>query len=402
LPTKSAHTWSSWARFSKIDRSGGADPAEEEIMKKHLVLAGGGHAHMVTLSNLHRFVEKGYRVTVIQPSEHHYYSGMGPGMLGKTYTPDEIRFATRRVVEKMGGTFVLGKIERIDADNRTVRLGSGDFIPYDVISCNVGSHVPQHMIAGALDEIYLVKPIERLLAAQGRILELSSRRKLSIGVVGGGPSAVEIAGNVWRLTRGPGLHPAVIRILTKTRVMPHHPEGVRAKAMASLRRRGIEIVENCDAREIRTGRVTDAAGKSHEADIIFVAVGVKPNPVFRDSGIPTGPGGGLLVNRYLQSTAYPAIFGGGDCIDFQETPLDKVGVYAVRQNAVICDNLMAALEGKALQTFDPKGDYLLIFNLGDGTGIFYKRPILFGGRPAFIIKDYIDRKFMRRFQALES
>ncbi|MEJ2167255.1 MAG: pyridine nucleotide-disulfide oxidoreductase, partial [Desulfobacterales bacterium] len=62
-------------------------------MKKHLVLAGGGHAHMVTLANLHAFVEKGYQVTAIGPSEYHYYSGMGPGMLGKTYAPEEIRFA---------------------------------------------------------------------------------------------------------------------------------------------------------------------------------------------------------------------------------------------------------------------------------------------------------------------
>jgi NADH dehydrogenase FAD-containing subunit len=66
---------------------------------QHLVLIGGGHAHMVTLAKLYTFVEKGHRVTVIGPSDHHYYSGMGPGMLGKTYTPAEIRFATRHVVQ---------------------------------------------------------------------------------------------------------------------------------------------------------------------------------------------------------------------------------------------------------------------------------------------------------------
>ncbi len=371
-------------------------------MKKHLVLAGGGHAHMVTLSNLRRFIEKGHRVTVIQPSEHHYYSGMGPGMLGRTYTPDEIRFATRRVVERMGGAFVRGRVDRIDADAGRVNLESGNSIPYDVISCNMGSQVPQNMIAGPLDDIYLVKPIERLLDAQRRILELASRRKLSIGIVGGGPSAVEIAGNVWKLTRGPGLRPAAIRIFARTSVMPHHPEGVRAKAMTSLQRRGIEIVENSSVQTIRTGRVVEASGRAHELDIVFVAVGVVPNPVFRESGIPTGPDGGLLVNRYLQSVAHLDIFGGGDCVYFQEAPLDKVGVYAVRQNAVICRNLMAALEGNALQPFDPGGGYLLIFNLGDGTGVFYKRPLLFGGRLAFLVKDYIDRRFMRRFQALES
>ena len=77
-------------------------------MAKHLLLIGGGHAHMVTLANLHVFVEKGFKVSVIQPSDYHYYSGMGPGMLGGTYHPDSIRFATKNVVEKKGGTFIHG------------------------------------------------------------------------------------------------------------------------------------------------------------------------------------------------------------------------------------------------------------------------------------------------------
>ena len=79
-------------------------------MARHLVLIGGGHAHMVTLSRLVEITGRGHRVTVIQPSEHHYYSGMGPGMLGRTYRPAEIRFATRRVVEKQGGRFVLDRL----------------------------------------------------------------------------------------------------------------------------------------------------------------------------------------------------------------------------------------------------------------------------------------------------
>jgi NADH dehydrogenase FAD-containing subunit len=370
-------------------------------MKKNLVLAGGGHAHMETLANLHVFVAKGCNVTVIGPSEHHYYSGMGPGMLGKTYTPEEIRFATRHVVEKKGGNFVLGKVVKIDPTAQRVHLGSGDSVPYDLLSCNLGSQVPEDNIADGLDGIYLVKPIERLLAAQKRILELGSQKKITVGVIGGGPSSVEISGNIWRLTRQPGMQPAGIKILTSKTLMPHHPAGVRKKALASLKARGIEIVEDCDIQQIKTGRVTDVSGNIHEFDIIFIAVGVRPNPVFKTSGLPTGPDGGLRVNRYLQSTGYNNIFGGGDCIYFAESPLDKVGVYAVRQNPIIYHNLMATLENSQLRAFRPGGKYLLIFNLGDGTGIFHKWWILFGGRQAFIFKDYLDRKFMREFQAIE-
>jgi NADH dehydrogenase FAD-containing subunit len=252
------------------------------------------------------------------------------------------------------------------------------------------------------EDVYLVKPIERLLEAQQRILTLGRQRKLSIGIVGGGPSAVEIAGNLWRLTQPAGMHPADIKILAGSTLMPDHVSGIRSRAEASLRKRGIEIVSNCRVRQIKSGEVTTDQGRRYALDIIFVAIGVKPTPVFKHSDLPVGPDGGLLVNRFLHSTAHATIFGGGDCIYFQDQPLDKVGVFAVRQNPVLFHNLMATLDGAALQPFDPGGKYLLIFNLGDGTGIFHKGALQFGGRLAFRIKDYIDRKFMRRFQQIEA
>ena len=67
-------------------------------------------------------------------------------------------------------------------------------------------------------------------------------------------------------------------------------------------------------------------------------------------------GGGLLVNKYLQCTAHPEIFGGGRCIYLKDRPLDKVGVYAVRQNPILYQNLMASLEETVLQPFDPVGE----------------------------------------------
>jgi NADH dehydrogenase FAD-containing subunit len=128
---------------------------------------------------------------------------------------------------------------------------------------------------------------------------------------------------------------------------------------------------------------------------------VKPSPIFKASDLPTGPDGGLLVNQYLQSTAYSEIFGGGDCIYFREQPLDKVGVYAVRENPILYHNLMASMEEKELKSFDPGGDYLLIFNMGDNTGVLSKKGIVFNGGLALKIKDYIDRKFMNKFQQIE-
>lgn len=371
-------------------------------MTKHLVLVGGGHAHMVTLANLHTFVEKGYRVTVVGPSAYHYYSGMGPGMLGKTYAPDDIRFATRHVVEKQGGTFLLGKAATVDPVAKTLSLESGDQISYDVISFNAGSYVPTLNLSEMSDDIYSAKPIERLLEAQTRILALCSRKKITIGIVGGGPSSAEIAGNVWQLMRDSGKHLPEIKIFAGNRFMSRFPKKVRTKVEQSLKKRGISILSGSYVEKIESKTVILTSGERHDLDVIFLALGVRPNRLFKDSGLPTGPDGGLLVNAYLQSTAHPDIFGGGDCIYFEPRPLDKVGVYAVRENPILYANLMAALEGKPLQSFDPGGDYLLIFNVGGGKGVLQKKWLLLDGKLAFFIKDHIDRKFMEKFQALEN
>ena len=370
-------------------------------MGKHLVLIGGGHAHMMTLAHLHEFIERGHRVTVIGPSEYHYYSGMGPGMLSRIYTPRQIRFATRHVVEKQKGAFILGKVTHIDAEKRVVYTEDGDTCGYDVLSFNAGSYVPSETLEAPSDHIFTAKPIERLMLAQQKIIDLVQTRKLRVAIVGGGAAALEIAGNAWRLLSDHQQQGFEVSVFAGGHLLGSFPRKVSATAIRSLHRRGIRLFENSRVKRITEGEIGLTSGETHAADVIFLATGVRPSTIFKTSNLPIGPDGGLAVNQYLQSTAYPNIFGGGDCIYFEKQPLEKVGVYAVRQNPVLLHNLMAALEGDALTPFSPGGAYLLIFNTGDGKGILYKQGILIGGRIAFKVKDYIDRRFMRKFQAIE-
>ena len=367
-------------------------------MGKHLVLVGAGHAHLTCLKSLGNFASRGHRVTVIGPATHHYYSGMGPGMIGETYRPQEIRFNSQRLAEAGGARFVKGSVSRVRPQERTLVLASGEAVPYDVVSFNVGSGVPKEKVA-IQDEadVFTVKPIEQLLRARKSILERLGQRALEIVVAGGGPAGVEITGNLWRLvTNHQGA--AHLTLLAGRRLMAGLPDTVRRRALASLQRRGIRVLEGLHLAEIQTGRARLSDGRELAFDALCLALGVRPPSLLADSGLPTGPDGGLLVNEFLQSVAFPEIFGGGDCIFFQPQPLDKVGVYAVRENPVLRDNLLAALEGRSLRPFQPQKAYLLIFNMGDGRGIFWKKSVVFEGRLAFWLKDFIDRRFIRTFQ----
>jgi NADH dehydrogenase FAD-containing subunit len=367
-------------------------------MARHLVLIGAGHAHLTCLTSLRDFAARGHQVTVIGPGAHHYYSGMGPGMLGQTYRPQEIRFNSQRMTEAGGARFVKGLVARVDPEARKLVLASGEEIPYDVVSFNIGSGIPTAGVT--IDEttnVFTVKPIEQLLRAQKLIVEQLSQKSPDLLVVGGGPAGVEIAGNLRRLVRR-NKGTASVTLVAGSRVMAGLPDKVRQKVLSSCQRRDIRVIEGPHLTAVESGKVRLTDGRELPFDFLFLALGVRPPRLFQDSGLPTGPDGGLLVNEFLQSVAHPEMFGGGDCIYFQPQPLDKVGVYAVRQNPLLRDNLMAALEGGPLKPFQPGGDYLLIFNLGDGRGIFRKKNFVFDGRLAFWLKDYIDRRFMRKFQ----
>ena len=376
-------------------------------MRKHLILVGGGHAHMVTLENIGEFVDKGFKVTVIAPSYYHYYSGMGPGMLGTSYTPDDIRFATRKVVTSQGGIFVRDRVTRIDPDLKQVVTLSGNSFTYDVLSFNAGSYVPMDAAAGQGERpgnIYPVKPIEKLMEASDRLTALFKEKKAVVSVVGGGPSAAEVAGNVWQLAKKTKANYPLIRIIAGKGFMLRFVPRVRDRVKRILAGRGIEILEGVYAEKVGQERILTSSGESLSTDFTFMALGVTPSDIFEASGLPTGSDRGLLVNAYLQCPEYPEIFGGGDCICFHPRPLDKVGVYAVRENPVLFRNLMVSLEGKRdkLEMFQPGPDYLLIFNLGGGKGVLKKHNLIFGGRIAFWIKDYIDKRFIKRFQAIEN
>lgn len=364
----------------------------------HLVLAGGGHAHLTTLLNIPVFLEKGHRVTLISPSEYHYYSGMGPGMLAGIYGPDAIRFHIKKTAQDRGADFIQDRAVRVEADKKRLILDSGRSVNYDVLSFNIGSSVSYGLLAEGAPDVFPVKPIENLLNLRKKALSLLKDRDTPrFIVVGGGPAGLEVAGALQKLARD-AKKPAMVTLLAGDRLMERFPEKVRQRALKSFARRNIRVEEETALRSVENGVASTHDGRRFTTSCTVLAWGVTAPKIFKRSGLPTGPDGNLLVNRYLACQTQPDIFGGGDCIYFNDRPLDKVGVYPVRQNRPLFENLYAALQNRKLKPFNPGGPYLLIFNLGNKKAILVKNGKVFSGRWAFWLKDFIDRRFMKRFQ----
>ena len=360
---------------------------------KRLVLVGAGHAHLTTLQKLDDFASENF---VISLRSYQYYSGMGPGMLAGYYSPGQVRFNVKRMAERRGAKFIEAAVTHVDTEQRLLTLSNGEQLPYDIVSFNIGSEINVESVK-LFDNVIPVKPVERLFAARCAIQSYLKSKQLRAVVIGGGAAGIEVAANLLPISSGMpnGIE---VTVVTRKEVLASFPQRVRSYTRAKLTRLGIKIVEGVTVKENDDKEIILQNGESIPFDYAFIATGTRPPRLFLDSGLPTGATGGLLVGPNLNCQTAPEVFGGGDCIDFEPRALTKVGVYAVRQNPILLNNLRAALSGQPLRVFSPQKLYHLIINYGDGTGLSFRRPLMLKGKTAFNLKDRIDGKFMRRFQ----
>ncbi len=366
-------------------------------MGKHLVLVGGGHAHLTTLAHIGSYVGRGHRATLISLCRYHYYSGMGPGMLAGLYEPRQVRFNIQRMVQERGGQFIEARVTAVDPVAQKLYLDDDRQISYNVASFNIGSVVPTAEIAATDEHVFTVKPVLNLYKARNLILSHSAKATTRVLIAGGGPSGIEIAANAWKLLHENGASPSVT-LVAGNQILQGAPARARHLAVSSLTARRIAIFEGVKVNSFENRCATLTDGRSFPFDIAFAAVGVRPPALFRESGIPVGEDGGMSVNERLQSTAHPQLFGGGDCISVEGHTLAKVGVHAVRQNPILKHNLEVALDGGEMKRFAPNPSYMLIMNMGDGKGIMWKKSLVLNGGLAFLLKNFIDRRFMKKFQ----
>jgi NADH dehydrogenase FAD-containing subunit len=344
------------------------------------------------LRRLRELTASGIAVTLVTPARHHYYSGMGPGMLGGFYSEDQVRVDVQRLTEGGGGQCVIGAAAGLDPCRGLLRLTDGREMAYDALSLNAGS-----VVAGqipALPDVYTVKPIVNLAMAAERLQELSRTAPPRLLVVGGGAAGVEIAGNARRMLGERGS----VTLVGAGPLLAPFPYGASEAVRISFGQRAIQVIEDTPVTGWTAGMALLADGRRVPFDLALLSTGVKPPPFLADLALPLAPDGSLSVNAFLQSPGSPAVFGGGDCVAFDGMPLARVGVYAVRQGPILYANLRAYLEGRPLVPFRPQKRFLQIMNLGDGTGVLVRGGFAWHGRLPWRIKDLIDRRFVAGFQ----
>jgi selenide,water dikinase len=389
--------------------------SSEQPVLRDIVLVGGGHAHVGVLRRFAMKPEPGVRLTVICNTVDTPYSGMLPGYIAGHYSFDEVHIDLPRLAAFAGARFYRDEVVGIDRAAGKVLCRQRPAVPYDLCAINIGSTPQVGQVPGATEHTVPVKPIqqfnERWLALLQRVRHPARSGPLTIAVVGGGAGGVELTlAMQYRLRhelRALGRNPDELRFHLFTRdaeLMPTHNPWVRAHFTQVLRQRGVQLHCGAAVASVSAGTLTTRAGETFAADEIMWVTQAGGPAWLQGSGLALDAAGFIRVNAQLQSVNDPRVFAAGDIAAFEPRALEKAGVFAVRMGGPLADNLRRAARGEALRSWRPQRHWLALISTGDRHAVASRGRGLavLGAAGGWVWhwKDWIDRRFMRRFNEL--
>ena len=378
----------------------------DQPVLRDIVLVGGGHSHVGVLKRFGMQPAPGIRLTVICRDTHTPYSGMLPGYIAGHYSYDEVHIDLSRLARFAGARFFRDEALGLDRAAGKILCRNRPPVPYDFLSINIGSAPQMSNVPGATEHAVPVKPINGFTARWQLLLERVREHAgtTRIAVVGGGAGGVELTlAMQYRLRnelRAAGRNPDELsfHLLTSDPViLPTHNASVRRAFERVLDERGVEVHCNAEVDRVSAARLQTAGGETVGADEMVWVTRAGGAPWLRETGLALDADGFIQVTDTLQTVTDPKVFAAGDIASMINHPLEKAGVFAVRQGPPLAQNLRRAAEGKTLEPYRPQSSWLALISTGDKYAVASRGALGFKGAWVWRWKDWIDRRFMLKF-----
>ena len=366
-----------------------------------LVLVGGGHAHVHVLKRFGMRPAAGVRLTLVTRDLETPYSGMLPGYVAGLYRFEECHIDLVRLARFAGARLIYDEADGLDRMARRVLCRAHPPIRYDVVSLDIGSTPRLDDVPGAAEHTVAVKPIARFAARWEALLQRAQKDgQIRLAIVGGGAGGIELALSAQhRLSGLLGTAPEVT-LVTREGLLPSHNAATQRRFEIILGERGIRTITHNRVQRVEPGQLIAADGSRVLFDEALWVTEAAGAPWLAATGLPLDERGFVVIDERLRSPADAAVFAAGDIATMLAHPREKAGVYAVRAGPPLAENLRRALVGRRLRRAVPQKRALALIGTGDGHAVASRGRHEAYGALLWHLKDWIDRRWMRRYTEL--
>ena len=301
------------------------------MQQKHIVVLGGGFAG---LTFVQKFRHPDFRITLVDKQNHHLFQPLLYQVATAGLSMQDIAEPLRTVLASRHDiTILMDSVNAIDVEGKTVTLNS-QILSYDYLIIGLGmvssyfgnDHWAPHCIGlKSLNEARKIR--ERVLGAFEKA-EITGdegirQRLMTVVVVGGGPTGVEMAGALSELTKRvfkadfKRIQPDQARIVlieASPRLLGMYHEKSSTNAQLELEQLGVELHLGKVVEDIRPHQVV-FGGETVEAETIVWTAGVEASPVLRDLPVKKDSRGRLHVAPDGSLPGYPECFALGDIVN---------------------------------------------------------------------------------------
>ena len=324
-----------------------------EIKHPHIVVLGAGFGG---LEFCKRFNNPNARITLVDRTNHHLFQPLLYQVATAGLSAPDIAQPVRSILRDSPNiTVLMETVTGFDLAAKKVTLEKTT-LDYDYLILALGGctsyfgHPEWEKFAPGLKSLEDAVRIRSqvLMAFEKAEAELSEgehARLMTIVVVGGGPTGVELAGAFAELARhvlrkdfrniDPG-QAHVMLIEAGPRVLATFSPELSAKGQQQLEKLGVEVRTQTKVKNITEGCVELENGETIRAGNILWAAGVAATPLTKKLGVELDRAGRIKVNADLSLPGHPEVFAVGDVaslVDAAGKPVPGVSPAAMQMGA---------------------------------------------------------------------
>lgn len=343
--------------------------------RKRVVIVGGGFAGAALARSLGRRLPDDWEVLLFSRENYFIFTPLLAEVVASAIDPRHVVWSVREMAR--GAVCRTVTVRSLDLEKQDVVYtrpdGSELRERWDHLVLACGLAVNLELVPGMARNAWPLKTLGDALALRNRLVQQLEKaeaepdparraRLLSVAVVGGGFTGVELAGSImdlWvdasRYYRNFRRQDLQVHLLDAgPRILGPLPESLSEYATRALRARNVEVLTGRAVKEVRRDGIVTGEGALVEADTAIIAVGNTMQPLLADTALPTERGR-LVVGEDMRVPGRSDVWALGDCAAvpnaFDGRPSPTLAQFAIRQAKQLSDNIVAVISGRETKPF---------------------------------------------------